>query len=74
VVTGSKDFYKDGHDYVTPRLRLVGCSLRVRGASLAGRGVYPPGTLTETNYHWIHDDVFGKALDVLSALFFATDS
>jgi hypothetical protein len=49
VVTGSKDFYKDGHDYVTPRLWLVGCTLRVRGASLAGRGAYPPGTSTEKN-------------------------
>jgi hypothetical protein len=28
---------------VTPRLRLAGCTLRVRGASPAGRGAYHPG-------------------------------
>jgi hypothetical protein len=36
VVTGSKDFYQDGHDY-------VGCTLRVRWASLADVGRIPQG-------------------------------
>jgi hypothetical protein len=29
---------------------------------------------TGANYHWIHDDVFGKVHDVLSALFFPTET
>jgi hypothetical protein len=33
---------------VTSFLRLVGCSLRVRGASPAKRGAYPPGMLTKS--------------------------
>jgi hypothetical protein len=33
---------------LTPRLRLVECTLRVRGASLSGRGAYPPGMSMES--------------------------